>query len=209
VRSVSSATANGPASELALAKPAGTAEGDLLLAIVAHQGGSAKNMPTPSGWTEIPGTNVYQGTNARIHAWYRFAGASEPDFWLFNLTGGGDDMAGGIMAIVRARTPAPIDAAAGQANATSARPVTAPSITTTVPDTLLVFGGACNNPATFTPPPGMAEQWDRATGGTYKVATETAVQSLGGDQTTGTRVATASASCRSVAVNLAVAPAAP
>jgi hypothetical protein len=209
VRSTSSSTVNGPASELLLAKPAGTVEGDLLLAIVAHQGGSAKNIPVPPGWTEIPGTNVYQGTNARIHAWYRFAGPSEPDFWMFTLTGGGDDMAGGIMSIVRGRTPAPIDVAAGQANATSTKPVTAPSITTTVADTLLVFAGACNNPSTFTPPAGMTEQWDRATSGAFKVALETAVQSLGGAQSTGTRAATASASCRSVAIDVAVAPAAP
>jgi hypothetical protein len=209
VRSVSSATANGPASELTLGKPAGTSEGDLLIAVIAHQGGSAKNMPAPAGWTEIPGTNVYQGTNARIHAWYRFAGPTEPDFWLFTLTGGGDDMAGGIMSIVRGRTPVPIDAAAGQANATSTRPVTAPSITTTVADTLLLFAGACNNPATFTPPAGMTEQWDRATSGAFTVALETAVESLGGAQATGTRVATASGSCRSVAIDVAVAPAAP
>jgi hypothetical protein len=89
------------------------------------------------------------------------------------------------------------------------KPVTAPSITTTVPDTLLVFGGACNVPVTFTPPPGMTELWDRATAGSFKVATETAVQSLGGAQTTGTRVATASTSCRSVAIDVAVAPATP
>lgn len=207
VRSISTGAVNGPSSELTIAKPNGTAQGDLLLAVVAHQGGSAKNMPAPAGWTEIPGTNVYQGTNARIHAWYRFAGATEPSFYLFTLTGGGDDMAGGIMAIVRARNPSPVDAAAGQANATSSGSVTAPSVTTTAADTLLVFGGSCNVPVTFSPPAGMAEQWDVATSGAFKVAIETAAQSVGGAQETGTRVATASSSCRSVAIDLVIAPA--
>jgi hypothetical protein len=207
VRSAASAAANGPATGLTIAKPAGAAESDLLLAVVAHQGGSAKNMTAPAGWTEIPGTNVYQGTNARIHAWYRFAGAAEPDSYAFTLTGGGDDMAGGIMAIQSARAPSPVDVAAGQANATSTRSVTAPSVTTTVPNTLLVFGGACSSQVTFAPPTGMGEQWDVATSGPFRVSIEAAVQSLATAQATGARVATASASCRSVAIDLAVAPA--
>jgi hypothetical protein len=55
----------------------------------------------------------------------------------------------------------------------------------------------------------MAEQSDSATSGTYNVAMETAVESLGGAQATGTRIATASSSCRSVAIDVAVAPPAP
>jgi hypothetical protein len=53
----------------------------------------------------------------------------------------------------------------------------------------------------------MAEQWDVATSGAFKVAIETAAQSVGGAQETGTRVATASSSCRSVAIDLVIAPA--
>jgi hypothetical protein len=84
--------------------------------------------------------------------------------------------------------------------------VTAPSITTTVANTLLVFGGACNVIAGFTPPAGMTEHWDVSSSGTYKVSTEAASQALGPLGPTGVRIATASTSCRSVAVSIAVAP---
>jgi hypothetical protein len=83
--------------------------------------------------------------------------------------------------------------------------VTAPSVTTASANALLVFGGACAGAFSFTPPSAMTERWDAATSGTYKVATEAAAQSLATSGPTGTRVATASSSCRSVAINVALA----
>jgi hypothetical protein len=76
-----------------------------------------------------------------------------------------------------------------------------------VPGTLLLFGGACNVIASFLPPAAMTELWDVATSGQYKVATEGAWQYLPNAGATGTRAATASTTCRSVATQLAIAPA--
>jgi hypothetical protein len=206
VHAVSSLAVNLAAS-ITIPKPAGAVEGDLLLAVVAHQGGTARGMTPPTGWTAVPNGDIAQGTNARIHAWYRVAGAEEPDAYLFTLTGGSaQDTAGGILAISGANT-APIDASAGQANATSSKNATAPSVTTTVPSTLLVYGGSANSGVTFTPPVGMTEHLDLATTGTYRVATTVATQERAATGATGTRVATMPSSVKSATVAIAIRPA--
>jgi hypothetical protein len=209
VRSVSSATADRGTS-LTVAKPTGTTQGDLLVAVTAHQVGQFRSMSAPAGWSVVPNTDWADGNNARIHAWYKLAGSAEPSSYVFQLTGGsGQDISGGILAISGANQSAPVNSSNGQSNGPGASPsVTAPSVTTTLANTLLVFGGACANSYTYTPPPGMTEQWDRGTtSANSKVSTETATQAIGSIGATGIRVATLSSSCRNVAINLAVAPA--
>ncbi len=206
VRSVSSNTSNGPATILDLAKPAGAAEGDLLLAIAANMNGSGRSMAAPAGWTVVPNTDHFNGTAARTHAWYKLAGASEPGSYSFTETGGsGYDMSGGILALSGANQTSPINASGGQNNGTgTSTAVSAPSITTTLADTLLVFGGACNVGTTLTPPAGMTEQWDRSSSGTYKVTTEIATGAFGGPGATATRTATASSACKSDGILIAI-----
>jgi hypothetical protein len=181
----------------------------VLVAILGHQNGVNRNLTPPAGWTLVPNTDFMDGTNVRIKAFYKVAGPLEPSSYNFTLNGGtGADIAGGMMAVSNASVAAPINASNGQNNAPSGatKNVTAPSITTTVPNTLLVFGGACNVIATFTPPLGMIEQWDRSTSGAYKVSIEAATQypALGA---TGIRVATASTTCRTLGMSIAIAPA--
>ena len=116
------------------------------------------------------------------------------------------DISGGVLAVSGANQTSPIDASGGENNGPYASiSVTAPSITTTLPNALLVYGGACNGVYTFTPPTLMTEQWDRATGSsTSRVATEVATAPFPTPGPTGTRTATASGSCRSVAVQIAI-----
>jgi hypothetical protein len=189
--------------------PAGTAAGDLLLAFAANMNGQNRNMAAAAGWTAVPNTEVFNGTGVRTHAWYRFAGSSEPSSYSFTMTGGsGYDMSGGIASIIGVATAAPINASAAQQNgSTSSTSVTAPSVTTTLANTLLLFGGACNVAITYTPPVGMTERWDIASGGTYRVATELAAQALPAAGATGTRTATASGTCFSAGVDIALASA--
>ena len=193
---------------MTVARPGGTTEGDLLLAVVAHQFGRHRNLTPPGGWTAVPNTDRSDGNNTRIHGWYKLAGASEPSSYTFTLTGGsGQDIAGGILAVSGARATAPINASGSQRNTSVTTSVTAPSITTTTGNALLVFGGACNDIVTFTPPGGMIEQFDRATtSSSVRVATEVATAGLPNPGATGTRTATTSAACRSVGVDIAVAP---
>jgi hypothetical protein len=209
VQGTSSATANGPATQLSIPRPAQASAGNLLVATVANQGGSAKTVAPPAGWTLVANTDVYEGTNARIRAWYRYATSGEPASYTFTQSGtSGYDMAGGIVAIKDASPQAPVNASGAQSNgSTGSTLVAAPSVTTTVPGTLLLFGGACNVAASLLPPGGMTELWDGATSGQYKITIETASQYLPNAGATGTRTATASTSCRSVATQLAIAPA--
>jgi len=180
-----------------------------LVAIVVHQSGNNRNMTPPAGWTAIPNADFNEGSNARIHAWSKLAGASEPGSYTFTLTGGdGRDTAGGIMAISGASQTTPIDASGGRSNGGNpSTSVTAPSITTTLPNTLLIFAGAGSSAATYTPPGNMSEQFDRTTSGTYKVSIESATQALVSSGPTGTRTALASTGVRSVTVMIAIRPA--
>ncbi len=209
VRSSASATAGAGVADLAIARPSGSQPGDVLLAVAAHQGGSTRNMTPPSGWTAIQGADVYEGGNARIHAWYHVASSSEPASYTFTTTGGTPwSSAGGIMAISGADPLAPIAAAGGASTgSTNTINLTAPSITTTMPDTLLVYGGAVNQPALFTPPQLMTERWDLSTAATYNVATEAAVRGFATAGATGPATAFLNVAARGVAIQIAMAPA--
>jgi hypothetical protein len=208
VRAASSNAANA-ATSLPFSKPAGTAQGDLLLAIVSHQGGNQRNITPPSGWTIVPNTDYRDSNNVRIHGYYRIAGASEPASYIFTLTGGsGQDMAGGILDLTGAGTSAPINASGGQSNGgPNSKAVPAPSITTTVANTLLVYAGSANVASTFTPPGQMIESWDLATSGAFRVCTESATLAVASAGPTGTQTAFLSTSGRSVAIAIAIAPA--
>jgi hypothetical protein len=83
----------------------------------------------------------------------------------------------------------------------------APSITTTVANTLLVYGGFTNTPVSATSPGLMTEQWDVNTTGSYNISSETATQTLSSAGATGTRAATFPSKVRGVAVLMAIAPA--
>jgi hypothetical protein len=159
------------------------------------------------GWTAVPNSDSSNAKNVRIHAWYLIAGAGEPSSYTFALTGGaGVDIAGGIVDVSGASVATPINASDSQSNGGPQSPVTAPSVSTTVANTLLLFGGACNAGVTFTAPAPMSEQWDIASSGSARVASEAASQQLGSLGSTGTRVATASSNCRSVGLSIAIAP---
>jgi hypothetical protein len=204
IRSSSSASVNQGATSLPIPQPAGTQAGDLLLAVAGHQGGTTRTMSAPAGWTNIPGADVSEGGNARIRAWYKVAGPSEPATYSFPVAGGTNwSSAGGIMAITGANTSSPVAAAAGAVRASSQN-LMAPSITTTDPNTLVVYGGAVNQPALFTPPPLFAERWDLSSATTYNVATETAVRVATTAGATGTATAFLNVSAPGVAVQIAI-----
>ena len=163
-------------------------------------------MTPPGNWTAVPSTDRANSKDVRIHAWFKVAGSSEPSSYTFTLTGGaGTDISGGLLAVSGAGA-SPINASGSQSNGGQSLSVSAPSITTTAPNALLVFGGACNNTSSFTAPAGMSEQWDRATTGSAAVATETAAAGFANPGATGTRTATASGPCRSVGIHVAVSP---
>jgi hypothetical protein len=187
VRASTQAQGN-PVASLALATPQGTVAGDLLLALVAHQAGTACTLPPPAGWTAVPNGDYSDGTNARVHAYFHFATASEPASTTFALGGcGSQAMAAAMLDVVGANATAPVNASLGQVNTTSTAQMPAPSISPTVPNTLLVYAGAMNLAGTLEPPPFMAEQAMTAAPGVYQVGLEVATQGLAAFGATGTR----------------------
>jgi hypothetical protein len=204
IRSVSSGTAEA-ASSITLDQPFGTVAGDVLLAVIGHQLGNRRNMTPPAGWSAVPNTDRANSKAVRIHAWFRIAGFGEPPFYPFTLTGGaGTDITGGLLAVSGASST-PINASGSQTNGGASTSVGSPSITTAVP-TLLVYGGSCDETATFTAPTGMSEQWDRSTAGGEAVSTETATAGFPTPGATGLRTGTVSTACRSVGIQVAIAP---
>lgn len=90
-------------------KPAGTKDGDLLLAFVGNSVGttSSTNQLTPSGWTSVTSVNF---SKTRLHCFYKVAGASEPATYTFSTAIAPTYHLGEIHRLVGVNTSSPIDA---------------------------------------------------------------------------------------------------
>lgn len=69
---------------LTISKPASTAEGDMLIAVLATSGYTANY--SLSGWTSL--TNYNEGEFIGVRILFKVAGSSEPDDYSFGLGGG-------------------------------------------------------------------------------------------------------------------------
>ncbi|HSR44476.1 MAG TPA: immunoglobulin-like domain-containing protein [Acidimicrobiia bacterium] len=190
--------------------PAGVVAGDLLIAQVAYSANSTGSITPPAGWNLIhllkhPTSGIMQGL------YWREATASEPAQYGFLLVSGATDAASGaIGAYSGVNMASPIDAFGGQVNGLTTSLV-APSITTTQPGTTLIAFFAVRDDGAITPPVGMNERWDIASGGGGSPFAETVAEAadevLAVAGVTGTRTATAEASDGSVGHLVALAPA--
>jgi hypothetical protein len=201
-RSASSA-ANTTATTLVIPAPAGVVAGDALLASVAARG--APVLTPPAGWTlvrlDLSGGTIRQAVYVKI------AGASEPASYSFGLSSA-QSAAGGIVAYSGVDPTTPIDAHGGQIN-TSSVTSTAPSITTTGVNRMLVGLFAKSTLTTHTPPAGMTERFDQQVpaANQYKVTVSATDQPLAAAGATGTRVATTAQAGHSVGQLVALRPA--
>lgn len=189
LRSKASATANNAAS-LTIAKPTGTLDGDIMIACLSVGGGSGQTITPPAGWTLIRRDN--QSTSTANASYWKLASGEGASYQFDNSPS--SDICGGIASYTGVNTTAPVDISGGQVNSASTS-ATAPSVTTTVANTMLVGHFACTGNQTMTPPGGMTEEWDTNTGGTTKVTSEmSSEETFVGPGATGTRVATINAS---------------
>ncbi|MGH2477889.1 MAG: Ig-like domain-containing protein, partial [Candidatus Limnocylindrales bacterium] len=177
--------ANVTATTLVLPRPAATVAGDVLLANIAARGNPS--FSGPAGWTlvrvDISGSTVRQAVFVHV------AGGSEPASYTFTMTKS-ESAAGGIVAYSGVDTANPIDVHGGQTNASSTS-MTAPSITTTGPNRLLVaFFGTATLTSQIAPA-GMTERFDEAvpSSNKYKVTAGAHDELLAGAGSTGSRVA--------------------
>jgi len=140
---------------LAITKPTGVAEGDVMIATVSATGSGA--LTPPSGWTVVKDTT--QGTSIRQVTFYKVATASEATSYSFKL-GTRRLASGGIIDYRGVNQTVPIDATAS-ASGTSGNAV-APALTTSLPADQVVVAVSFATATTVTPNTGTTERYDKS-----------------------------------------------
>lgn len=156
-RGASSAGAASGITTLVLATPVGTVAGDVMVAAVAIRPDTATITP-PAGWTLLRRVDNSNSNANSLAVYQRTAAASEPASHSFTFSSS-TGSAGGIQAFGGVDAATPIDAHDGQTTA-SGLTHAAPSITTSVSNTMLVTFHTFSSSATWTPPGGMTEAFD-------------------------------------------------
>jgi hypothetical protein len=202
-RSASSAT-NTPITGLTIAKPTGTTTNDVLLASLTLRGAAITITP-PAGWTQV--RTDANGSTVNQTIYRKVAGGSEPASYAFTFSVPVSAAVGGMVAYSGVDTTNPVDVHGGQTNASSTS-VTAPSVTTTVADAMLVGFFGTGNDTSFTTPSGMTERFDTDADGSSQVAgaADDVAQAAAG--ASGTKVATAGIAAANVGQLVALKPSA-
>jgi len=204
---VSSFTAVGEGNSASISMPNGTTAGDLLVVgLTFEKGTGVTSLNPPSGWTLIRRTN--QGSDVGMATFSKVAGASEVGPYIFTMNNT-PKWAVGISRITGADAASPIMVSNGGTGDGSN--TTAPSVTTTADNALvLAFYGNKKN-ATYTPASGTVERYDHPNnaGGLPSNMMATFLQATAG--ATGIRTAVANQSekwmAQQVAIRCAGAPA--
>ena len=179
---------------LTVAAPAGAQAGDLLVAAIGFGRSNATAQPTllaPAGWALASRTNLGNITAMAIFS-HVFAAGETAYAWTTSV-GVGATLAVGAYAGVDPSNP--VDLSRGQAISKKTAAVTAPSVTTTGANEMLVaaYIGYKNNGSatTWTGPVGMTEIADINNGGARSGSLDNAVQAAAG--VSGPKTANASA----------------
>ena len=161
-----STTTNNPTATttVTLTKPSGTAAGDVLVASF-----TADKNPTvsavPAGWTAIV-NNLSVGSGARVFAYYRVVGASDPANYSWSLSTTAK-WGGGVTAYRGVNNTTPLDSSVATAANTSytASSIAAPSVTTASNNAMLIGGvGFDSSTPGASAPTGWTERWESADG---------------------------------------------
>lgn len=191
-----------------ITKPAGTASGDVLLAVVANGGAATAPSTVPSGWTLVASASISTTFWAGVYS--LIAGGSEPANYTWS--GFADSCAGSMIAISGADTSTPVAASRAQANTNGN--IACASITAPVVDCLIVgAAGVDDNQATTdaswacaTNPAALTERTDLLSSGGVDTASAiaTAPQTVQG--ATGNLTATLAGSRDNVSFLIAIQP---
>jgi len=177
-RSATQASVGTGVATLTLNVPAGTVQNDVMIAVVAVRP-SASAITEPAGWTLIrlqpDNTNITQN----LATYRRVASNSEPANYTWTFSGAPTGAVGGIMTFYGVDTTTPINVSGGQVAGSgdiSAFVVTAPSVTTTVANTMLVTAYAV--PSSGTPGSAWSPPLDMTEGGEGSSSTGTGGESM-------------------------------
>ena len=192
LRGASTGTAATGVLTLTINVPPGTAANDGMVASVAVRPNTAVITP-PAGWALVQRMDNATAQASSLAIYGRIATTGEPASYAWTLdTSTGS--AGGIQSFTGMDVTNPFDTAFGASTASSLNH-TAPSITTTSANDMIVTFHAFPSGATWTPPAGMTEAFDVSStpvpnGAGMSVVGSYAVQAAVG--ATGTKTATAS-----------------
>ena len=129
---------------MSLAKPASVAAGDVLVALIAVERNANNKLLAGGGWHRV--ARLTRGGDLNVAVWWKLAGAYEPASYTFAWTISGKAY-GAIMRFSGVDPLNPVNAFATATGASSAP--SCPTVTTTVPNTLIVrLGGFEDNAIT-------------------------------------------------------------
>jgi hypothetical protein len=135
---VGAVSATTDSTTLSLAKPAGTAQNDVLVATVFVAG---SNAVTAAGWTPVAGADaVATSGDGRLVSFYKVAGASEPASYGFGTAGSGGatrKATAGISVYRGADPAAPVEGGAATSGAAGGSPY-APAPVTAHPNSVAI-----------------------------------------------------------------------
>jgi hypothetical protein len=195
---VGSTSNGGDTAAVSLGRPTGVAPGDVLIAAFLTR--NVITVQAPAGWSLLT-------TIGSMRVYHRIAGESEPTTYTWTLASQ-QRWAGGIAAYRGTRTN-PIDAVAAETSSGSPS-LLAPSVTTSVDQTMLIALFGSHNRGTIAAPDGMTERWDLQDSGqggpTHGVRSEAADEPFGSAGATGGRIATAGGAEPGYGVLVAIAP---
>lgn len=192
-------TATATLTSLSITAPTNAASGDLLVMAV---GTSASRTLTATGWTSIGSVTQSIFGNEIEMFWRTHDGSGSYSVsWTSNI-----DAVGTIALVTGADTSSPIDVSATyNSGFTTATAQTAPSVTTTVANTLLLnFYSAFAN-VTWTPASSQTEVSDLVVSSAF--AGELTKLAVSGTGATGTKTSTCSSSAQWVSMSVAIKPA--
>lgn len=166
----SAKTQTGLTTSITIAKPTGTIEGDLMVAVAAAGDNDARTWTAPAGWTEV----ADQGVAPNIGVFYKIAGASEGSSYAFQLSAT-ERMAGCILTYRNASYNT-------ISSFTTSDPLALPSITATNSQSLLIAIGAKLGAPVISTPSGMTDRVfeSDATEPSYKVCDQIAAKGPSG-----------------------------
>jgi outer membrane protein assembly factor BamB len=158
-RSGASTDLSGQGASITINKPTGTAKGDVLIASIAVRPSTA-TITAPAGWTLVNRQNNGGGNANSLAVYSKVATATEAASytWSFSANTGNE---GGIMAFSGVDNATPVNVFGG-ATTGSGTTHTAPSVTTTVTNTMIVTAHEYSSSDRWTAPPGMTEVFDVA-----------------------------------------------
>lgn len=151
-------------SSIVIAKPAGTASGDVLVSYASTGGNTgsndAGNIPAPSGWTKVFGSVDASAL------FYRVCDGTEPASYTWTVGTHTGVFIVNIARVTGADTSAPINNWSKDEQSAVATSSTAASLTAPSPNMLLLHLFNVANSSTLrvcTPPAGCTKQWEELT----------------------------------------------